>query len=139
MWCVRLVIGSLALIALNACAAGPVLGPSVMTLPGQGKNVEDLREDDRLCQLYAAHNVNEQSRAVAANSATADTAPNLMAGSLGGRIDTRPASQNPQRRYDASYTRCMYAGGNTVQTVPPVHAGYPYGYVRYPSGWYGPP
>jgi hypothetical protein len=110
-----------------------------MMLPGQGKSVEDLREDDRLCQLYAAHSVVEQSRAVAANSANADTAPNLMAGSLGGGIDRRSASQNPQRRYDASYTRCMYASGNTVQAVPPVHSGYPYGYVRYPSGWYGPP
>src|SRR3954451_4935690 len=139
MWCIRSVIGSLALLALNACAGEPIVGPSVMGLPGQGKSFEDFWQDDSLCQQYATQKAGEWSEAVAVNDVAVDRTSNPTAGSVISASDARTAGKNPQRRYDTSYVRCMYASGNTVQAVPPVHAGYPYGYVRYRSGWYGPP
>ena len=36
----------LCLLALGACAAVPPSGPSVMALPGKGKNFDQFRADD---------------------------------------------------------------------------------------------
>jgi hypothetical protein len=123
---------------LGACATVPT-GPSVMTLPGTGKNFDQFRDDDAVCRQFAYAQVGgmtaEQAAANAAvGSAAIGTAvgaaagalidgasgagvgagTGLVVGSLVGAGMAQGSAYGAQRRYDASYLQCMYAKGHKI-------------------------
>ena len=131
---------------LTACASIPS-GPSVMALPGSGKNFDQFRADDYQCKQFA----NEQVGGVTPNQASltsgATTAAigaglgaaagaligagsghagsgaaigagsGLLGGGLIGFSNAGVSGRITQHRYDNSYVQCMYAQGHRV----PVH------------------
>ena len=60
-----------AVVLLGGCVALPT-GPSVMALPGTGKNFDQFRYDDNLCRQYAY----DQVGGLTANQAATDSAVN---------------------------------------------------------------
>jgi hypothetical protein len=75
-----------ALFLLGACATLPS-GPSVLALPGTGKNFDQFQTDAVACKQFAYAQV-------------------------GGRTPT--SAYEAQQRYDMSYIQCMYAKGHRV-------------------------
>lgn len=123
---------------LAACVSPPS-GPSVMALPGSGKNFDQFRYDDYLCKQFAYEQVGGKTPKQAATSsgvksaavgaglgAIAGTAigggegaaigagTGLLAGSLAGIEPARASGYVGQQRYDMSYIQCMYAKGHRV-------------------------
>lgn len=143
-------------LALSACAVPPPAGPSVMALPGQGKDFAAFQQDDITCRQYAVQQTGGASPGVAAtNSAVGSAAvgtalgaaagaaigaaagaagpgaaigagAGLLAGSAIGSNNAAAAYGGVQQLYDVSYTQCMTAHGDTVQPPPSAYAGYPY-------------
>lgn len=131
---------------LTACASIPT-GPSVMALPGSGKNFNQFRIDDYQCRQFALDQVggstpNRSALASGAGSAAVGTGVGAAAGALigaasgsplrgaaigagGGLIggglmgsgSARASGRIGQQRYDNGYVQCMYAQGHRV----PVH------------------
>ena len=148
---------------LSACAVPPPAGPSVMALPGQGKNFTAFQQDDIACRQYAAQQTGGVSPGVAAtNSALGSAAvgtalgaaagaaigaasgaagpgaaigagAGLLAGSAFGANNAAAAYGGVQRLYDVSYTQCMTAHGDTVQPPPSAYAAYPPPAYPYPA------
>lgn len=132
-------------LGLSACAHMPS-GPSVMALPGTGLSFEQFRQDDYLCQDYAARQVgatpNQASADSQIGSAVAGSAvgaaagaalgggggaaigagTGLVAGSIVGSGESRRAGYATQRGYDNAYVQCMYGKGHRV----PVSGGFSY-------------
>lgn len=123
---------------LTACVSLPT-GPSVMALPGSGRNFEQFRYDDNFCRQYAFAQVGGktpkeasvssgvESAAVGAGlGALAGTAigggrgaaigagTGLLAGGATGAESARVSGFIGQQRYDMSYLQCMYAKGHRV-------------------------
>jgi hypothetical protein len=123
---------------LASCATIPN-GPSVMALPGTGKNFDQFREDDAFCRQYATEQVEGQTPnraamwsglataligtglgAVAggafggASGAAIGAGGGLLAGGLMGTSTANASGNIGQQRYDIGYTQCMYAKGNHV-------------------------
>jgi hypothetical protein len=151
-----------ATLSLGACAVPPPAGPSVMALPGQGKNFEAFQQDDAACRQYAMQQTGGASPEAAATqsgvgSAIVGTAlgaaagaaigslggaagagaaiggaTGLLAGSAIGANNAAAAYGGVQQLYDVSYTQCMYAHGDTVQAPPSGYASYPYPAYPYP-------
>jgi hypothetical protein len=127
---------------LSGCATIPH-GPSVMVLPGSSKSFEQFQVDDAVCRQWASQQVGTTAQKASTEStvggavigtvvgAAAGAALGAAAGNpgvgaaagagvglLGGtaigasRADAHGGSV--QRRYDMSYTQCMYAKGNQV-------------------------
>lgn len=125
-------------LALSACTVMPT-GPSVMALPGTGKNFDQFRADDAGCRQFAY----AQIGGVSADQAAANTAvgsavlgtavgaaagaafgggrgaaigagAGLLTGSAIGANNAYYSGYGSQRRYDAAYVQCMYASGNKV-------------------------
>lgn len=121
-----------------SCTVIPA-GPSVLVLPGTGKDFEQFRGDDAVCRQYAAFQAGGQTpnQAAAAGglaSAAVGTAvgaaagaaigggegaavgagTGLAVGSLAGAGAGAAAGQNAQERFDTGYIQCMYAKGNRV-------------------------
>ena len=131
------------MIMLAACATFPT-GPSVMSLPGTGKNFDQFRTDDAICRQYAYEQVGGltgqqagQDAAVKSavvgtvlgaaagaviGSATGDmgagaaigAGSGLVLGSASGSGYASASYYENQRRYDYAYLQCMYAKGNRV-------------------------
>ncbi|MDD5248466.1 MAG: glycine zipper family protein [Rhodocyclaceae bacterium] len=125
------------LLLLGACASAPT-GPSVMALPGSGKNFEQFRFDDAECRDYAQSQVGGTAQEAADNaalrSATVGTAvgavagaaigghqgagvgagTGLLVGSMAGSSAAEGSAYGAQRRYDNAYVQCMYAKGDKV-------------------------
>jgi outer membrane lipoprotein SlyB len=114
-------------------------GPSVMVLPGSGKNFDQFRSDDLECKQYATEQVkgvspNQASITSGAGTALLGSALGAIAGAAigggtgaaigagtgaaaGGIVGTsgaRTSGDINQQRYDAGYMQCMYAKGNRV-------------------------
>ena len=127
-----------ALLALGACTTIPI-GPSVMALPGTGKNFDQFRADDAVCRQYALDQVggataNETAVESGVKSAAAGAAVGalagaamgghqgagvgagmgLLVGSAAGANAGRGSGYGSQRRYDNAYVQCMYAKGERV-------------------------
>jgi hypothetical protein len=127
------------LLVLAGCVSAPPSGPSVLILPGTGKNFDAFRSDDFECRQFASGQVGGKTAQEAANesavrSAAVGTAVGTAAGALlgggqgaavgagmglaGGAIvgsDTGAYSgRSLQQRYDYGYTQCMYAKGNRI-------------------------
>ncbi len=128
---------------LAGCAASIPSGPSVMVLPGSGKNFEQFRADDSICRQWAG-----QQSGISANRAVNDTAiqnaaigtvlgaaggaaigaatgnpatgaavgsgVGLLGGSAVGANNAARAGWTVQHRYDVAYMQCMYAKGNQI-------------------------
>jgi len=139
-----LVVGSA--LALSACAHYPV-GPSLMVLPGTGKDFSRFQDDDAMCRDYAGYRSTPGARDAATEnavtSAVVGTAVGAAAGAAIGAAAGDPgaggaigagsglllgtaagtqraeyAGSTLQRRYDDAYLQCMYANGNQIP-VPP--------------------
>ena len=127
---------------LGGCATIPH-GPSVMVLPGSGKNFEQFQMDDAACRQWASQQVGTTAQKTATDStvggAVIGTVVGAAAGAALGAAAGNPAvgaaagagvgllggtavgasrgdayGGSVQRRYDMSYTQCMYAKGNQV-------------------------
>jgi hypothetical protein len=168
MWRTRLTIGAAAALALTACAVAPPSGPRVMALPGAGKDFATFQQEDMMCRQFASGQSGGAAGAQAATNNAIGTAVigtavgagiGAALGSLGGQVGTGAAiggaagalvggsagansaqysAGDLQQRYDASYTQCMYAHGDTVQSPPGgYYAGGPGPYPYYGPGYYG--
>ncbi|MEO8408152.1 MAG: hypothetical protein ABI476_06950 [Oxalobacteraceae bacterium] len=127
-----------ALLSLSACVSMPS-GPSVLVLPGTGKNFDQFRADDAGCRQYAQYQlggatpdqvaVDSGVRSAALGTvlgAVAGAAINgrsgagggagtgLLFGGLSGAGAGNASSYGVQRRYDFAYQQCMYAKGHRV-------------------------
>ncbi|HUN69609.1 MAG TPA: YMGG-like glycine zipper-containing protein [Burkholderiales bacterium] len=128
------------LLLLSGCVSVPT-GPSVMVLPGSGKNFDQFRADDMDCRQYASYQVGGstpdqtaadsgvKSAAIGTvvgaaagalagghNSAGVGAATGLLVGSAMGAGAASGSQYTLQQRYDIGYTQCMYAKGNQVPT-----------------------
>jgi len=137
----RRVLALAAVPLLAACVSMPS-GPSVMVLPGTGKNFDQFRAEDNDCRQYASSQVGGNTPDGAAEnsgvkSAVVGTAIGAAVGALvGGRnpvatgagiglasgaaMGSGAANQSQyelQRRYDVAYQQCMYARGNQIPGV----------------------
>jgi len=129
--------------SLMACATVPT-GPSVMSLPGTGKNFEQFRIDDATCRQFAFEQVGGASGQQAAQDSVVTSAvvgtiigaaagaaigsasgdmgagaaigagSGLIIGSAAGSGYASGSYYETQRRYDNAYVQCMYAKGNRV-------------------------
>ena len=129
---------------LSACTTMPS-GPSVMALPGTGKNFEQFRIDDGDCRNYAQFQIggvdanqaatNDGLKSAAVGTAVgaiagaamgghegagAGAGAGLIMGSVAGAGAAQGSAYETQRRYDFAYVQCMYAKGERV----PVSAGF---------------
>lgn len=132
-----LALASVAVLA--GCAASMPSGPSVMVLPGTGKNFDQFRLDDMDCRNYAQAGLGGATsdsvtsdagvRSAALGTllgAAAGAAANggrgagvgagvgLAAGGLAGAGQGQGSAGSLQRRYDNTYQQCMYAKGNKI-------------------------
>ena len=126
----------------TACATVPT-GPSVMVLPGSGKNFDQFQVDDAVCRQWAAQQTGTTTEKASTNTTVAGAAigtvlgaaagaaigaaagspatgaavgagVGLLGGTAVGAGNANAASGNVQQRYDASYMQCMYAKGNQI-------------------------
>src|SRR6185503_8647009 len=124
----------------SACASVPT-GPSVMVLPGTGKNFDQFQVDDTVCRQFAAQQTGTTTERATTNTTVAGAAigtvlgaaagaaigaaagspatgaavgagVGLLGGTAVGAGNANAASGSIQRRYDASYMQCMYAKGH---------------------------
>lgn len=127
-----------AALLLTACVTVPT-GPSVMVLPGSGKNFDQFQLDDYNCKQFATAAIggsNAQQaatesgvRSAAVGAAVGAAAGALMGGhegagtgagaglavgALAGTGAAQSSAGNLQQRYDTAYVQCMYAKGNRV-------------------------
>lgn len=128
----------LVLLLLSACVSMPS-GPSVLVLPGTGKNFDQFRADEGSCRQYAqvqlggatpdqvAVDSGVRSAALgtilgAAAGAAIDgrsgagvgAGAGLLFGGLSGASAGNASAYELQRRYDFAYQQCMYAKGHRV-------------------------
>lgn len=129
----RAAFAASALLLLGACASVPS-GPSLMALPGSGKDFNDFRRDELQCRRYASQSVGELSDDPALRSAVVGTAvgavagaaiaghqgagvgagAGLLFGSVAGAEASRSSVYVSQHQYDQTYIQCMYAKGHRV-------------------------
>jgi hypothetical protein len=126
----------------TACASVPT-GPSVMVLPGTGKNFEQFQFDDAVCRQWAAQQTGITTEEASTNTAVTGAAVGtvlgaaagaaigaaagspatgaaagagigLLGGTAVGAGNASTAYGSVQRRYDASFMQCMYAKGHQI-------------------------
>ena len=126
----------------TACVSVPT-GPSVMVLPGSGKNFDQFQVDDGSCRQWAAQQTGTTTNEAATGTAVAGAAigtvlgaaagaaigaaagspgtgaavgagVGLLGGSAVGANNAYASGRVVQRRYDSSYVQCMYAKGHQV-------------------------
>ncbi|MGP1676998.1 MAG: YMGG-like glycine zipper-containing protein [Burkholderiales bacterium] len=152
-----------ALVMLGACTTIPT-GPSVMVMPGTGKNFDQFRADDAVCRQFALGQIggataNESAVESGVKSAAVGAAVGalagaamgghegagigagvgLLAGSAAGAGAGQASGYGSQRRYDNAYIQCMYAKGERVPVssqMAPTRAVYP---PPAPGNAYAPP
>jgi len=147
--------------ALSGCVVAPPAGPSVMALPGAGKDYQAFQQDDLLCRQYAAGqtgyaNPSQAATQSAVGSAAVGTAvgaaagaligaatgnagagaaigagSGLLFGSAAGAGNAYASASSVQAGYDIGYSQCMVARGDTIQALPTAYAAYP----AYPYGY----
>lgn len=121
-----------------ACVHMPS-GPSVMILPGAGKNFDQFRSDEYGCRQYAYEQVGGEtprhvssmsgvkSASIAAglgaavgavlgggHGAAVGAGTGLLLGGLLGSHAAEASGYASQQRYDHGYVQCMYAKGHRV-------------------------
>ncbi len=127
---------------LTGCATLPT-GPSVMVLPGNGKDFEQFKVDDALCRQWALQQTGTTTKqasteaavsgaavgtvlgaatGAAVGAASGDAATGaavgsglgLLGGTAAGADRAAGAQRTVQHRYDMAYMQCMYAKGNQI-------------------------
>lgn len=123
---------------LGACVSMPS-GPSVLVLPGTGKNFAQFRNDDAACRQYAITQMGGKTpdqfaadsvaksaalgtvvgaAAGAAiggrNSAGVGAGTGMAMGALAGTEAGNVSAYDLQRRYDYAFMQCMYAKGHKI-------------------------
>jgi Glycine-zipper domain len=127
---------------MTACATVPT-GPSVMVLPGQGKNFDQFQTDDSVCRQWALQQTGTTTGHASAGStvtgaaigtavgaaagaalgaaagnpaigAAAGAGVGLLGGTVAGATAGVDAGSTTQRRFDMTYMQCMYAKGNQI-------------------------
>jgi len=150
---------SIVVAALAAGCASVPTGPSVMVLPGSGKNFDLFQSDVAVCRQWASDQLGMSTHTASRNStvggavvgtavgaaagaaigaaagnpaagAAAGAGVGLVGGTAAGAANASGAHVSVQRRYDMAYIQCMYAKGNQV----PIS-----GSLRTPSMSAGPP
>lgn len=125
------------LLLLAACTTIPT-GPSVLVLPGSGKNFDQFRFDDADCRQFAQSQIGTTAEGAQVDSAVksaaigtaigavagalsgnhrnaaAGAAVGLIGGSIVGAGTGNASGHEAQRRYDNGYQQCMYAKGHRV-------------------------
>ncbi|MCB1937261.1 MAG: hypothetical protein KDF59_15110 [Nitrosomonas sp.] len=126
------------LLFLVACVSMPD-GPSVMALPGKGKNLDQFRHDDVECRHFAHEQIGETTAKEAAvhsgfnsaaigaalgaivgfvfgsgESAAVGAGMGFLAGGLSGTDNAKASGFIHQQSYDQGYIQCMYAKGHKV-------------------------
>jgi hypothetical protein len=155
-------------VALTAmgCATVP-LGPSVMVLPGNGKNFDQFQGDNAACRDWAMQQTGVKN-GVATDSTVKGAAVGTVigaaagaavgaaaghpgmgaavgagAGMLGGTATGATAGdrtyRTAQQRYDMAYLQCMYAKGNQIPMRSAPQSSYRTAPVVTPSGPPPPP
>src|SRR6266581_2670082 len=135
-------------VLLTACATVPT-GPSVMVLPGDGKNFELFQADDAVCRQWAAQRTGTTTQRASTQSTVSGAAigtaigaaagnpgigaavgagGGLLGGTAVGASNAAGANQSVQHRYDMTYMQCMYAKGNQI----PLARGSQPAYTRQP-------
>jgi outer membrane lipoprotein SlyB len=129
---------SINLTMVSACTYMPA-GPSVLVLPGAGKNFDQFRAEDYRCRQYAFTQIggatpSQASFASGVGSAATGAAlgaaagaamgggkgaaigagGGLIAGSMAGGEAAQVSGVEAQSRFDMSYIQCMYSMGNRV-------------------------
>lgn len=124
---------------LAGCTASMPSGPSVMVLPGTGKNFDQFRLDDMDCRNFAQANLGSTTTdtatvdsgvrsaalgtvlgAVAGAAANGSRGAGVGAGAgmaMGGLAGVGAGQSSAggiQRRYDIAYQQCMYAKGHRI-------------------------
>lgn len=153
-------------LVLGACAVPVPPGPTVMALPGPGKNFAEFQREDIGCRQYADASIGYGSPAAAANQAGVGSAvigtglgaaagaligaaggnaglgaaigagSGLLLGSAAGARNAAAAGFGVQRHYNMAYIQCMMANGNRVPALRRARP-YPYPYAYAPA--YPPP
>jgi hypothetical protein len=171
---VWMTIGMVSALALSACAVAPPSGPGVMALPGPGKDFATFQQEDAMCRQFASDQSGGTASAQAATnnavgSAVVGTvvgagvgaalgslsgqmgagaaiggAAGALVGGSAGASGAQLSAAGLQQRYDTSYTQCMYAHGDSVQSPPGGYrssaaGAYPYPYPYYGAGYFGGP
>jgi hypothetical protein len=123
---------------LGACATVPS-GPSMLVLPGSGKNFDQFRGDDYECRQFASvqsggTTPNQAAEDSGIRSAALGTAigavagaaigghqgaavgagTGLLVGGVAGASAGTHSAYSQQQRYDYGYQQCMYAKGHKV-------------------------
>lgn len=134
----KLASGAAALL-LAACATPLPSTPSVLVLPGTGKNFDQFRVDDHDCRIYAYGQVggrtadqaqiDAQVRSAVVGTAIGTVAGAAIGGSQGAAVgagvgllggtavgsnSAYAAGYSVQQRFDVAFTQCMYAKGHRV-------------------------
>lgn len=141
-----------------ACVMVP-MGPSVLVLPGNGKDFEQFKGDDAVCRRWAAQQVRVSTTEASTESAASGAAVGavvgagagaavgeaagspatgaavgsgvgLLGGSAVGADCAAQAERLARQYYDMAYMQCMYAMGNQI----PIPTGSEPMYGRQPSG-----
>jgi OmpA family protein len=137
---------------LTACVSVPT-GPSVMVLPGSGKNFQQFQSDDAMCRQWASQQTGvTTNRAATGNTITgaavgtlvgaaagaalgaaagnpglgaaAGAGVGLLGGTAVGASSGTGARMSVQHRYDMTYMQCMYANGNQIPVARGAVPGY---------------
>jgi Glycine-zipper domain len=157
---------ALGVLALAGCAVAPPEGPSVMVMPGKGKDLAAFQADDAVCRQYADSQIGispaqAASKSFAANAvvgtvlgaatgaaigaATGNPAAGAAIGAGGGAalgsitgLGAASASGHSlQYRYDIGYMQCMSAKGNDISPAENELAARQRPYVvAYPPSYY---
>jgi OmpA family protein len=138
LWFLPLAAGLL----LTGCPTLPT-GPSVMVLPGSGKDFEQFQVDDAVCRQWASRQVGTNTKQAATDAAVTSAAVGTVVGAAAGAAigaasgdaatgaavgsgvglvggtavgaDRAAGTEwSVQHRYDIAYMQCMYAKGNQV-------------------------
>ncbi|TCS32605.1 hypothetical protein EDC30_12129 [Paucimonas lemoignei] len=129
---------AIAVLLLAACVSMPE-GPSVMVLPGTGKNFDQFRADDFECRRYASAQIGGNGvSAYASDSGVRSAAvgtvlgaavgaavnggrgaatgagAGLALGGLSGTGTAQASAYGAQQRYDVAFMQCMYAKGHRI-------------------------
>jgi Glycine-zipper domain len=123
---------------LGGCVSVPT-GPSVMVLPGAGKNFTEFQTDDADCRQFAYYQIGGSTADQAAADAGVRSAivgtvigaaagavlgghqgagvgagTGLLVGSMAGTGAAQRSAYGTQRQYDHAYVQCMYSKGQRV-------------------------
>src|SRR5438046_3876700 len=83
---------------MTACATVPA-GPSVMVLPGNGKNFEQFQADDAVCRQWAAQQTGTTTKRATTESAVSGAAIGTVLGAAAGAVVAQsPRVRQPEPR-----------------------------------------